>query len=141
MSEDKRPVLGISMGDPGGIGPEITAKALNEKNIYELARPLVVGDCRVMEDVLRFTDLKLTLNPVRKVQAARGEHGAMDILDLKNMPLDRLKYKEVTAEQARTDHDQTDNEEADPQSARSKRSRQEDFCRSERNLEHNKAGM
>ena len=28
MSNDKRPVLGISVGDPAGIGPEITAKAL-----------------------------------------------------------------------------------------------------------------
>jgi 4-hydroxythreonine-4-phosphate dehydrogenase len=101
MNDDKRPVLGITIGDPGGIGPEITAKALNEKNIYQLSRPVVVGDYRVMEDVLRFTDLKLTLNPIGKIQDARGVHGIMDILDLKNMPLDRLCYKEVTSEQGR----------------------------------------
>jgi 4-hydroxythreonine-4-phosphate dehydrogenase len=101
MSDDKRPILGITMGDPGGIGPEITAKALNEKQIFEIARPVVVGDFRVMEEVLKFTDLNLTLNSVREVQDARGVHGSMDILDLKNMPLDRLRYKEVTAEQGR----------------------------------------
>jgi 4-hydroxythreonine-4-phosphate dehydrogenase len=101
MSDDKRPVLGITIGDPGGIGPEITAKALNEKKIYQLSRPVVVGDCRVMEDVLRFTDLKFTLNPIGNIQDARGMHGIMDILDLKNMPLDRLRYKEVTSEQGR----------------------------------------
>ncbi len=101
MNDDRRPVLGITIGDPGGIGPEITAKALNEKNIYQLSRPVVVGDCRVMEDVLRFTDLKLTLNPIGKIQDARGVHGIMDILDLKNMPLDRLRYKEVTSEQGK----------------------------------------
>jgi 4-hydroxythreonine-4-phosphate dehydrogenase len=44
MSNDKRPMLGISMGDPGGIGPEITAKALNEEKIYDSVRPVVVGD-------------------------------------------------------------------------------------------------
>jgi 4-hydroxythreonine-4-phosphate dehydrogenase len=101
MSEDKRPILGISIGDPGGIGPEITAKALNEKRIYELARPLVVGDYRVMADVLRFTDVKLTLNPVGEAREASGLHGTMDILDLKNMPIDRLRYKEVTSDQGR----------------------------------------
>jgi 4-hydroxythreonine-4-phosphate dehydrogenase len=101
MDDDKRPILGITIGDPGGIGPEITAKALNYEKIYNLARPLVVGDYRVMEDVLRFTDVKFTLNSIREVQDARGVHGIMDILDLKNMPPDRLRYKEVTAEQGR----------------------------------------
>jgi 4-hydroxythreonine-4-phosphate dehydrogenase len=101
MSNDQRPVLGITIGDPGGIGPEITAKSLNQEKIYELARPVVVGDLRVMEDALKFTDVELTLNPVRKVQDARGVHGIMDILDLKNMPMDRLRYKEVTAEQGK----------------------------------------
>ena len=101
MSNDKRPVLGISIGDPGGIGPEITAKALNQKKIYELTRPLVVGDYRVMEDVLGFTDVNLRLNPVRQAKDAHGAHGIMDILDLNNMPLDRLRYKEVTSEQGR----------------------------------------
>ena len=99
MSNDKRPILGITIGDPGGIGPEITAKALNERKIFELARPVVVGDYRVMEEVLKFTGLKLTLNKVRQVRDARGNHGVLDILDLKNMPLDRLRYKKVTSEQ------------------------------------------
>jgi 4-hydroxythreonine-4-phosphate dehydrogenase len=101
MSDDKRPILGITIGDPGGIGPEITAKALNEKKIYERSRPVVVGDYRVMKDVLRFTDLTLTLNPIGNVQDARGVHGILDILDLKNMPLDCLRYKQVTSEQGR----------------------------------------
>jgi 4-hydroxythreonine-4-phosphate dehydrogenase len=101
MVDDKRPILGITIGDPGGIGPEITAKALNEKKIYQLSRPVVVGDYRVMEDVLRFTDLKLTLHPIGNIQDASGVHGIMDILDLKNMSLDHLRHKEVTSEQGK----------------------------------------
>jgi 4-hydroxythreonine-4-phosphate dehydrogenase len=45
--------------------------------------------------------VNLTLNSIREVQDARGVQGIMDILDLKNMPPDRLRYKEVTAEQGR----------------------------------------
>jgi 4-hydroxythreonine-4-phosphate dehydrogenase len=97
--ESSRPVLGISMGDPGGIGPEITAKALYQREIYDLARPLVVGDLKVMENVLGFTDVKLALNPIRKISAARFQHGTLDLLDLNNMPIDRLRYKQVTPEQ------------------------------------------
>ena len=59
----------------------------------------MVGDYRVMEDVLKFTGLKLALNKIGQVGDARGNYGTLDVLDLPNMPIDRLRYKEVTAEQ------------------------------------------
>jgi len=105
MSHDARPVLGISAGDPGGIGPEITVKALNLKEIYDVSRPLAVADLRVMRDALRFSGADLTLNAVQRVQDARFAHGTLDILDIQNMPLDRLRYKEVTAEQGRASYE------------------------------------
>ncbi len=101
MSEDKRPILGISVGDPGGIGPEITVKALTKEEIYEQCRPLAVADSKVMEDVPRFTDADIKLNPVQRVGDGRFVHGTIDILEMDNMPLDCLRYKEVTPEQGK----------------------------------------
>jgi 4-hydroxy-L-threonine phosphate dehydrogenase PdxA len=101
MSEDKRPVLGISVGDPGGIGPEIAIKALGQEHIYEIARPVVVCDFRVMEDVMKFVDVNLVLHRIDDVSQARFETGTLDILDLKNMPPEHLRYKTVTPEQGR----------------------------------------
>ena len=37
------PILGITMGDPFGNGPEITVKALSDKSVYDRCCPLVVG--------------------------------------------------------------------------------------------------
>ncbi|MCP4629647.1 MAG: 4-hydroxythreonine-4-phosphate dehydrogenase PdxA [bacterium] len=105
MTEDNRPILGISAGDPGGIGPEISAKALNRKDIYDFCRPLVVADCGVMENALEFTDANLKLNPVQDVRDAIFRHGTIDVLDMDNMPLDRLRYKEVTADQGNASFD------------------------------------
>jgi len=96
---DKRPILGISVGDPGGIGPEITSKALHDREIYTLARPLVVADYRTMRDVLDFSDVGLKLNSVVNVADGIYEYGTMDILDMKNMAMESLHYKKVTAEQ------------------------------------------
>ena len=101
MSKYKRPILGISVGDPGGIGPEISAKALNREDIYAHCRPLVVADNRFMEDVLKFTDVNLNLNPVHHVRDAVFKQGTIDVLDMDNMPMDRLRYKEVTPEQGK----------------------------------------
>ena len=99
MSDDQRPILGISVGDPGGIGPEITVKALDRKDIYAIARPIAVADLRVMQDALRFTRLPLSLNPIERPADGRFERGTIDVLDLRNMDMRRLKYGQVTAEQ------------------------------------------
>ena len=38
-----KPILGITMGDPSGNGPEISVKALMKPETYEVCRPLIVG--------------------------------------------------------------------------------------------------
>lgn len=97
----ERPIVGISSGDPGGIGPEVTAKALNDPEIYTLCRPLVISDARVMRDAVRVAGLNLTVNAVSSPERGGYTHGVMDVLDMGNMPLDRLQYKTVTAAQGK----------------------------------------
>jgi 4-hydroxythreonine-4-phosphate dehydrogenase len=38
------PIIGITMGDPAGVGPEIIIKALSDPAIHEICRPVVFGD-------------------------------------------------------------------------------------------------
>ena len=52
------PVLGITMGDVCGIGPEIAVKALTDPETYRICRPLLIGDSRIV---------------ARGVQAVRAE--------------------------------------------------------------------
>ncbi len=99
MTTEKRPILGISIGDPGGIGPEITAKALGRKDIYELCKPLVVADAGVMEDVFRFTGLNLEPNVIDRPADGLYQYGTMDIFHMANMDLAHLHYKQVTPAQ------------------------------------------
>jgi 4-hydroxythreonine-4-phosphate dehydrogenase len=42
------PKVGITLGDPTGIGPEIVVKALSKKAPYQFCRPIVFGDQRVL---------------------------------------------------------------------------------------------
>jgi 4-hydroxythreonine-4-phosphate dehydrogenase len=91
------PVIGISMGDPSGIGPEITAKALKLKNIYEVCRPLVVGDAQVMRQAVKITGAGLAVRAISDVAQARYEYGTMDVLDLGNVDMNELTYGKVSA--------------------------------------------
>jgi 4-hydroxythreonine-4-phosphate dehydrogenase len=95
------PIIGISMGDPAGIGPEICAKALALEEIYSICRPIVVGDAGVMADAVRFCGLNLKTAACKKVREAQFARGTIDVFDLANLPLAQLRHKEVTAEQGR----------------------------------------
>ena len=95
------PLLGITMGDPGGIGPEICAKALREAGIYSICRPIIIGDAAVMANAVAFSNLDLTLNACRRVMDGRFTAGTLDVLDLGNMPMAELRHKTVTIAQGR----------------------------------------
>lgn len=43
---NEKPIVGITMGDPAGNGPEITVKALAHEELYDRCRPIVVGDAK-----------------------------------------------------------------------------------------------
>lgn len=35
MSQEKKPVVAITIGDPAGIGPEITVATMMDKGVYD----------------------------------------------------------------------------------------------------------
>ena len=96
-----RPLLGITMGDPGGIGPEVCAKALGDRQIYDICRPMVIGDAGVMTDAVAFCHLDLAIHACRRVTEGRFAVGSIDVLDLANLPLGDLRYKTVTSAQGK----------------------------------------
>jgi 4-hydroxythreonine-4-phosphate dehydrogenase len=79
------PVVGITMGDPAGVGPEVIMKALARPEPYTFCRPLVIGDRKRLEkagtiagakpEKLECVDLGLVVEdlPFGKVSAAAGE--------------------------------------------------------------------
>lgn len=77
----KKPVLAITPGDPGGIGPEVVAKALATGQPYQVCRPLVVGSFELMERGLRIAGVDLELRRVDGVEGAGEEPGRVDVLD------------------------------------------------------------
>lgn len=101
MSETYRPLLGISMGDPGGIGPEICAKALGTPAIYDTCRPLLVGDAEIVRDAVRFCGLDLEVAACDRAADGDYQPGTIDVLELGNLPLSALKLGTVTAAQGR----------------------------------------
>ncbi len=91
-----RPIIGITMGDPFGNGPEISVKALSDGKLYEIARPLVIGDYSSMIYAAkvheRLTRQHLDINVVEKPEEAKFKSGTIDLLDLDLVPADSIPY-------------------------------------------------
>lgn len=92
-----KPVLGITLGDPAGVGPEITLKALAEQDIYDLCRPLVIGDSRILEQALAFSGTNLRIRPVDGPRYAHFDHGAVDVYDLKNVDMNDFQIGQISS--------------------------------------------
>jgi len=93
----KKPIIGITMGDPAGIGAEIIVKALSNKEIYERSKPVVIGSRIAMKDALSFIPSGLKLNIIKNSEEIKGEFGSIDLIDLNNITLDEFDYGKVSA--------------------------------------------
>ena len=90
--------IGITLGDPAGIGPEISIKAFAKKDLYERCQPLLVGDACVVEKYLQaHPELNLKLNVIDEPDQGKYVYGMIDLIDLKAVDINQLAIGEVSA--------------------------------------------
>jgi len=92
------PRIGITMGDPAGIGPEIAAKAFANGDWRTRCRAVVIGDAGVLRQACGFAGVDLRVNAVETPGQAVCEPGVMDVIDLKNVDVARLEMGTVSAQ-------------------------------------------
>ena len=91
------PIIAITMGDPASIGPEIAVKALQQKKIYDICRPLLVGDAGVFNDIIKRLKSGVIINAIKEVAEAKFKQGIIDVIDLKNVDLSKLEFGKINA--------------------------------------------
>jgi 4-hydroxythreonine-4-phosphate dehydrogenase len=84
----ERPILAVTLGDPVGIGPEITARTLADPEATQGSRPLAVGDAAVLRRAIEVCKLDADVHAVAAVADARFQPGVIDVLDLAVAPAD-----------------------------------------------------
>ena len=91
MKEQYKPIVGITIGDPAGIGPEIILKALGEKHIYDECRPLVIGCVNVLERAKAILpQCSLEFNRIESVSDACFRFGTIDVLETGHYDISKL---------------------------------------------------
>lgn len=95
----QKPIVGITMGDAAGVGPEIILKSLAKEEMYEISRPLVIGDSKILERAKSFVNSELKVESVNaeNLENLAYEYGTVYCLDL-NLLSEELTVGQVSKE-------------------------------------------
>jgi len=96
MSASK-PTLGITMGDPAGVGPEIIIKALSDPNVHEFCKPLVVGDAGVINKASHIIGSDCNIHTVSSVGECVFKPGIINIFDLSNITEEQYEFGRISS--------------------------------------------
>jgi 4-hydroxythreonine-4-phosphate dehydrogenase len=94
---DERPIVAITMGDPAGVGPEVTARALARSEVWECCRPLVVGDTKTLDRAVALVQVELAPRKIVGAVQAKFDRAAPDVLDLDTVSVRGVRPGEVSA--------------------------------------------
>jgi len=92
-----KPIIGIPLGDPAGVGPEIVVKALLDEQVHAVARPLVVGDAQAIRLALDLCERSADVRAVERPSEGFYRRGCIDLIDLPNLDMARLRMGEPQA--------------------------------------------
>lgn len=93
----RKPLIGIPIGDPAGIGPEIVVKAMCNERVFEVCRPIVIGDQHVIRQAAGFCSLDLVVNLIDKPEEGTFRYGIANVIDCANVDIEQLVIGEIQA--------------------------------------------
>jgi 4-hydroxythreonine-4-phosphate dehydrogenase len=97
MIKNTSTTIGITMGDPSGIGPEIILKSFGNREIRD-NRIIVIGDYTVMQAACKLLNINsFKLNRIQYVQDGIFKRGVLNILDLPLVNMNDLQPGKVQA--------------------------------------------
>ncbi|MDH5769158.1 MAG: 4-hydroxythreonine-4-phosphate dehydrogenase PdxA [Nitrospirota bacterium] len=74
--------LALTMGDPGGVGPEIIIKALYSSEVRRYCAPIVIGDRIVIEEALNLFKLPVKLRIIKSSEESEPTIGSIELIDI-----------------------------------------------------------
>lgn len=81
-----KPLIGITIGDPAGVGPEVILKALKHKKIFELCIPVIIGDINVVKRAARIVNFEEKINLIKDFDQCK--EGELNLISLDNVKFD-----------------------------------------------------
>jgi len=96
-SNSKHLVLLVTLGDPAGVGPEVTVRGVAEELAKGRVTPVVVGDARVVRRAAEKWTPELNINAVESPRDAVADPNVINVLDIANCDPEDFEIGEIAA--------------------------------------------
>jgi len=96
QKHDRLPVIGITMGDPVGIGPEVIVKALCDRGVMSFYQPVVIGDRIILEREIKRLSAPLKIRTVSSPSEAAAQPGDIMLLETSQLDPREARYGQPT---------------------------------------------
>src|SRR5690625_1895872 len=93
----RKPIIGITMGDAAGVGPEIIVKSLQHKELYERSHPVVIGDAKILERAAELLNISIKINRQADSTDFTTKYGEIACYDLNILKKD-LVFGQISPE-------------------------------------------
>ncbi len=91
-----KPLIAVPIGDPAGVGPEIVAKSVAAKEVFDAADCVVVGDKTIMENAIKISGVSLDIHVIEKPEDGDFSEGVLNLIDLGNIDMSKFEFGKVT---------------------------------------------
>ena len=86
------PTIGITMGDPTGIGPEIIVKALSMEEPCQACRPIVFGDEQVLLEAIRREGVPVRIKAIDEIPEGGYQPGEIFLFPSSRLEANSLSF-------------------------------------------------
>ncbi len=90
-----KPLIAVPIGDPAGVGPEIVAKSVAAKEVFDAADCVVVGDKTIMENAIKISGVSLSIHVIEKPEDGNFSEGVLNLIDLGNIDMSKFEFGKV----------------------------------------------
>ena len=94
----KIPTIGITIGDPAGIGPEIVVKALHQYDILKRCRIVILGTESIIRKQSEAQNIDIPISIVRSLSTLSNNCNILSIFDPGSLELSSYRMGKVQAE-------------------------------------------
>src|SRR5688500_5638768 len=95
MADAQRLLVGVTLGDPAGVGPEISLQAHRAPSVYEKKLPVVIGERYVIEKAAKALGFAPKINLVTRPADGVFELGTIDLYDVASPDLAGYEWGQV----------------------------------------------